>query len=110
MKSRESKNAFYCLFFCSVDVERRLEPLGDYSYLTLEQHRKIEKMYAAGMRVVDIASSLKRSPAAIYEELKRGNTGKLDRYSRPQYRAEIAQATAQKNFRRRGNRRSVSCE
>ena len=84
--------------------------MGDYSYLTLEQRRKIEKMYAAGMSVVDIASSLKRSPAAIYEELKRGNTGKLDRYSRPQYSAEIAQATAQKNFRRRGNRRSVSCE
>ena len=73
--------------------------MGDYSYLTLEQRRKIEKMYAAGMRVVDIASSLKRSPAAIYEELKRGNTGKLDRYSLPQYNAEIAQATAQKNFR-----------
>lgn len=48
--------------------------MGDYSYLTLEQRRKIEKMYAAGMRVVDIASSLKRIPAAIYEELKRGNT------------------------------------
>ena len=57
-----------------------------------------------------VYKALRNQMAEIYEELKRGNTGKLDRYSCPQYSAEIAQATAQKNFRRRGNRRSVSCE
>ena len=33
-----------------------------------------------GERVVDIAARLKRSAAAIYEELKRGYTGEFDGY------------------------------
>ena len=44
--------------------------MNGYSYLTLEQRREIERMYAEGERVVDIAARLKRSAAAIYEELK----------------------------------------
>ena len=43
--------------------------MNGYSYLTLEQRREIERMYAEGERVVDIAARLKRSAAAIYEEL-----------------------------------------
>lgn len=82
--------------------------MGKYSYLTLEQRRQIEEMYAQGGRVVDIAARLKRSAAAIYEELKRGYTGEFDCYARPKYSADLAQATAQENFRRRGKRRSVS--
>ena len=77
--------------------------------MTLEQRHKIEKMYAEGERVVDIAARLKRSTAAIYEELKRGYTGELDGYARPKYSADIAQATVQENFRRRGNRRAANC-
>ena len=42
--------------------------MNGYSYLTLEQRREIERMYAEGERVVDIAARLKRSAAAIYEE------------------------------------------
>ncbi len=52
--------------------------MNGYSYLTLEQRREIERMYAEGERVVDIAARLKRSAAAIYEELKRGYTGEFD--------------------------------
>lgn len=79
--------------------------MSGYSYLTLEQRREIEKLYGKGERVVDIAARLKRSAAAIYEELKRGDTGELDSFSRPKYSADLAQATVQENFRRRGNRR-----
>ena len=57
--------------------------MNGYSYLTLEQRREIERMYAEGERVVDIAARLKRSAAAIYEELKRGYTGEFDGYARP---------------------------
>lgn len=81
--------------------------MNGYSYLTLEQRHEIERMYAEGTRVVDIAASLKRSAAAIYEELKRGYTGELDGYARPKYSAELAQATVHENFRRRGKRRSA---
>ena len=76
--------------------------MNGYSYLTLEQRREIERMYAEGERVVDIAARLKRSAAAIYEELKRGYTGEFDGYARPKYSADLAQATAQENFRRVG--------
>ncbi len=58
---------------------------------------------------VDIAARLKRSAAAIYEELKRGYTGEFDGYARPKYSADLAQATVQENFRRRGNRRGANC-
>ena len=37
--------------------------MNGYSYLTLEQRREIERMYAEGERVVDIAARLKRSAA-----------------------------------------------
>ena len=57
--------------------------MNGYSYLTLEQRREIERMYAEGERVVGIAARLKRSAAAIYEELKRGYTGEFDSYARP---------------------------
>ena len=56
-----------------------------------------------------IAARLKRSAAAIYEELKRGYTGEFDGYARPKYSADLAQATVQENFRRRGNRRGANC-
>ena len=79
--------------------------MKNYSYLALEERQKIEKMHEKGTRIADIAAALNRSNAAIYEELKRGATGKLDRYARPQYSARLAQKTAQENFRRRGNRR-----
>ena len=65
--------------------------MNGYSYLTLEQRREIERMYAEGERVVDIAARLKRSAAAIYEELKRGYTGEFDGYARPKYSADLAQ-------------------
>ena len=83
--------------------------MNGYSYLTLEQRREIERMYAESERVVDIAARLKRSTAAIYEELKRGYTGELDNLSRPKYSADIAQAAVQENIRRRGNRRAANC-
>ena len=83
--------------------------MNGYSYLTLEQRREIERMYADGERVVDIASRLKRSSAAIYKELTRGYTGEFDGYARPKYSADVAQATAQENFQRRGNRRKANC-
>lgn len=35
--------------------------------------------------------------------------GEFDGYARQKYSAEIAQATAQENLRRRGNRRGANC-
>lgn len=81
--------------------------MSGYSYLTQEQRRKIEEMYAEGWRVLDIAARLQRSASAIYKELKRGSTGELDQQARPKYSADLAQAVIQENFRRRGKRNSA---
>ena len=106
LNAEKTDTAFSALFL-SKCRRKEVKTLNGYSYLTLEQRREIEKLYAEGERVVDIAAHMQRSTAAIYEELKRGYTGELDGYARPEYSAELAQATVQANFRRRGNRRSV---
>lgn len=100
---------FFLHYFLSEGRRKEVKTLNGYSYLTLEQRREIERMYAEGERVVDIAARLKRSAAAIYEALKRGYTGEFDGYARPKYSADLAQATVQENFRRRGNRRGANC-
>ncbi|MEI3128102.1 MAG: helix-turn-helix domain-containing protein [Oscillospiraceae bacterium] len=109
IKCRRNRYGFACIIFLSEGRRKEVKTLNGYSYLTLEQRREIERMYAEGERVVDIAARLKRSAAAIYEELKRGYTGEFDGYARPKYSADLAQATVQENFRRRGNRRGANC-
>ena len=109
IKCRRNRYGFSCIIFLSEGRRKEVKTLNGYSYLTLEQRREIERMYAEGERVVDIAARLKRSAAAIYEELKRGYTGEFDGYARPKYSADLAQATVQENFRRRGNRRVANC-
>ena len=109
IKCRRNRYSFSCIIFLSEGRRKEVKTLNGYSYLTLEQRREIERMYAEGERVVDIAARLKRSAAAIYEELKRGYTGEFDGYARPKYSADLAQATVQENFRRRGNRRGADC-
>ena len=73
-----------------------------YSYITIDQRRKIEEMYEAGARVVDIAAKIGRSVAATYKEIKRGYTGQLDGNKRPKYSADHAQTITQENIRCRG--------
>lgn len=107
IKCRENHNGFFCIIFI-LKAAKGEGALSGYSYLTQEQRRKIEEMYAEGWRVVDIAARLQRSASAIYKELKRGSTGELDQQARPKYSADLAQATTKENFRRRGKRRSVS--
>ena len=78
--------------------------MNGYTYISFDQRREIEKLYGEGARVVDIAARLGRSVAAIYEDLKRGYTGALDRNKRPEYSADIAQTNVQTNMRSRGRR------
>jgi IS30 family transposase len=76
----------------------------NYKYLTLEDRHEIERRYGAGDRPADIARSLEIHPATIYREIAKGDTGKLDKYQRPEYSAELAQRRVQENLRRRGKR------
>ena len=102
LKAEEIKTIFL-LYFFNLNKERGLK-MGKYSYLTFDQRREIESLYNDGNRVVDIASKIQRSVAAVYEELKRGYTGELDENKRLKYSADLAQTTVQANIRRRGNK------
>ena len=72
--------------------------MNGYSYLTLEQRREIERMYAEGERVVDIAARLKRSAAAIYEELKRRLYGRIRRIRPPEVQRRSCTSDGAREF------------
>ena len=77
-------------------------------YLDFQYRKKIAKMYQEEARVLDIAYKIGCHPATIYEELRRGDTGKLDKDQRPEYDPRLAQRTFQEAIRRRGNRRTTT--
>ncbi len=77
-----------------------------YKYLSLDDRKKIEKMYSNGERVADIATTLNASTGTIYRELQKGYTGGIDKNMRPAYDAKIAQLEVQKNFKCRGKKKS----
>jgi IS30 family transposase len=79
-------------------------------YLTLKDRRLIAKRYNEEARVLDIANEIGCHPATIYEELRRGATGRLDARQRPEYDPLIAQRAVQEAIRRRGNRRTAKAQ
>lgn len=58
--------------------------------LTLGKRREIERLYNDDMRPSEIAAAVGVTTATIYRELKRGETGELDKHFRPAYSAERA--------------------
>lgn len=79
-----------------------------YRYIDFQDRKKIAALYLSNERVADIATRLGVSTAAVYRELKRGETSDesgnvvLDRNQRRAYNPVIAQQTVQANFKRRG--------
>jgi IS30 family transposase len=60
-------------------------------WLVLDDRRKIERLYAAGKSVGEIANEMGRNIATIYKELRKGYTGEMDENGRAGYSAEVAQ-------------------
>ena len=73
-------------------------------YLTLEDRKKISEMYESEARVVDIAYRIGCHPSTIYDELRRGDTGTLDKNQRHGYDPVKGQKAAMEAIRARGNR------
>jgi len=73
-----------------------------YGYLTLEDRQIIETMYGNGAPVGEIAEKLKCPDTTVYRELRRGDTGELDKYQRNGYSATLGQRALQQAFKRRG--------
>jgi len=72
--------------------------------MTLQDRKAMAERWAAGESAVVIAVGLGFSPATIYAELKRGDTGELDENKRPRYDPEVGQAVYQERLRNRGRR------
>lgn len=73
--------------------------MSKYRYLTLADREKLEGLYTNGDRPQDIADALGVHVTTVYKELKRGDTGELDRNMRQGYSAKLAQRRLQENFR-----------
>ena len=80
------------------------ENVRNYRYLTLADREALESHYLKGERPQDIADALGVHVATIYKELKRGDTGDIDRNMRQGYSAKLAQLRLQKNFKCRGRK------
>lgn len=78
--------------------------MNGYRYLTLADREALETLYLKGERVQDIADNIGVHVATVYKELKRGETGNLDRNMRKEYSAKLAQRRLAENFRKRGRR------
>ncbi len=70
--------------------------------LTLKDRKIISKMYDAEESNLAIAIKVGVHPGTIYEELKRGFTGEIDKNGRQAYDPDLAQRTVQEHMRRCG--------
>lgn len=66
--------------------------MKEYKHIVLQDRQEIEALYNAGERPVDIAEKIGVHHATIYNELRRGDTGKIDHNGRIGYSAELAQS------------------
>ena len=73
-----------------------------YKHLTMTDRLRIEKWLKMGMKPREVADKLRVHVSTIYRELKRGETGGLDRNLRKAYNPVLAQQRVQENFKRRG--------
>ena len=81
-----------------------------YRYIDFRDREQIAALYLNGDRVADIAAGLGVTTATVYRELKRGETGELDRNQRREYNPVLAQQRVQASFKRRGKPAAVSSQ
>lgn len=60
-------------------------------HLTIEDRRELEKYYLDRISVESIAETLRVHRSTIYNELRRGDTGRVDKNGNCEYSAELAQ-------------------
>lgn len=75
-------------------------------YITFDDRKKFEELYATNASFSEIATALGIHLATVYREFERGNTGLLDKNGRSGYNAEQAQKAIQRSIKRRGHRKT----
>lgn len=76
-------------------------------YLTLKDRQLIARRYGEEARILDIANEIGCHPATIYEELRRGATGRMDANQRREYDPLLGQKETQAAIRRRGKHKKA---
>ena len=84
---RGNSRAFFCAFLGNKGAERALGG----RHLTIEDRRELEKYYLDRISVESIAETLRVHRSTIYNELRRGDTGRVDKNGNCEYSAELAQ-------------------
>ncbi len=69
-----------------------------YRYIDFQDRKEISARYLNGDRVADIADGLGVTTATVYRELKRGETGGLDRNLRKSIQPVLAQQRVQRKL------------
>lgn len=75
-----------------------------YAFRTLEDRRKVEKLWENGMTPKEISANTERSLNAVYAELSRGQDRSRLSDQRLRYSADLAQLRMQQSLERRGKR------
>ena len=73
-----------------------------YKYLRLNDRKRLAELYEGGETVAEIARVMDVHPGTVYNELRRGYTGKLDCNLRRQYDPDKAQRSISATLRNRG--------
>ena len=80
------------------------EDVADYAFRTLEDRRKIEKLWEDGRTPKEISETAGVSVHVVYKELTRGQDGARLPDRRLRYSADVAQRRVQAPLKRRGKR------
>lgn len=78
--------------------------MADYALRSIEDRRKIEKMWDDGYTPKEVAKELSLSMSATYTELARGQDGTRLPDQRLRYSASLAQCRVQQSLERRGRK------
>lgn len=92
-------NSLVALIFLRKDGDERTM---SSKYLGPAERKLIAEKWAAYASVREIADLVGVAPKTIYQELRRGSNGTLDKNSRQAYNPDLAQRRFQESLRRRG--------
>lgn len=81
-----------------------------YAFRTLEERKKVEKLWNSGLMPKEISMETGKSPCAVYAELSRGQDGSRLPDQRLRYSADLAQLRMQQSLERRGKRTGKQCQ
>lgn len=82
--------------------------MADYAFRTIEDRRKIERLWNVGRSPKEISEALGKTVTVIYTELARGRDGSRLPDQRMRYSADLAQQKVQQSLEQRGRKKGTA--